>query len=101
MATLTFQNQEVDLKLTPTVQYRLAQAGYSFPGSFASNDTIILASVELLRICSNTKLSGNRIAAEFDKIGSFEPLIETVTELFEEEEAKLKPEKGDPEGNES
>ena len=96
--TLKFQGKYVTLDLKPGTLYRLAQAGYSFPESFGKPETSLLAATELLRICSKNDLTGAEIA---DQLDSYAPLVKAVTALFDQEEEKLSPEKGTPEGKES
>ena len=91
-----FEGKPVVFDLKPGTLYRLAKAGYSFPESFGKSDTALLATTELLRICSKTDLTSEEVA---DRIDDYEPLMQVMADLFESEEAKLKAKDEDEPGN--
>lgn len=97
--SLTFRGKKVSLDMKPGTEYRLAQAGYTFPGSFVEPDTALLASVELLRICSGTDMTGEQIA---DSLKDFQPLTHAIIAMMDEMEQAAKNEqstKGSEAGN--
>lgn len=76
---LTLKGKTFTLNMTPGTEYRLAQAGYCFPGSFTEPATAVLAMFELIRICSGVELTGEQIA---DSIESTEPYFEAFDQLL-------------------
>lgn len=97
MATIKFLGRQVSLDLKPGTLYRLAQSGFSLVDDLQDPRRQVLVAIEILRICSKTKLTSEKVA---DKLESYEPLVVALQELLAEEDSN-QPKKGTPTGNAS